>query len=322
MPARLPKPPRRDAVRYGIGEWFGRPFHRLKAEERFELLTHANERKPGVTCPFRSSFQAFDPRGLPGTTNCTKQGGVCSIREYVRDAESIVTPRGGIRTTCPYRFLDNGAIFEWIGEVILSNPSPLVVREIEFLEIQNGIEDEAREIGYIDNVLVHPTRHPLDWCALEIQAVYFSGASMGKEFTTLRTPGEALPFPAGSRHPDYRSSGPKRLMPQLQIKVPSLRRWGKKMAVVVDENFFAALGTMDNVPDISNCDIAWFVVRFDETESRFVLKRAFHRFTTLERAVEGLTGGHPVSLGKFEHRIFRRLERTYPEYATSLNPGQ
>ena len=94
------------------------------------------------------------------------------------------------------------------------------------------------------------------------------------------------------------------------------------MAVVVDEDFFAALGTMDNVSDISNCDIAWFVVKFDEIDTGFVLNRAFHRFTTLERAVEGLTGGHPVSLGRFEDRLHKRLQRFYPEHAASLSPGQ
>ncbi|MDQ6708385.1 MAG: hypothetical protein M3Z85_20695 [Acidobacteriota bacterium] len=319
-PARI-----RDAVRFGIGEWFGRPFHRLTPQQRSELLTHANQRKPQIKCPFRVSCQDSDIRALPGATNCTKQGGVCSIREYVRvnsKDQVIVSPRGAMRTTCPNRFLENATIFQWIGEVILNSASPLVVREIEFLEVAGGIEEEAREIGYIDHVLVHPSRNPLDWCALEIQAVYFSGASMGKDFTALQNSEELLPFPFANRHPDYRSSGPKRLMPQLQIKVPSLRRWGKKMAVVVDEDFFAALGAMDDVSDISNADIAWFVVRFDETESGFVLSRAFHRFTTLERAVEGLTGGHPVSLGRFEERLHRRLDRFYPEYSANLNPGR
>ena len=94
------------------------------------------------------------------------------------------------------------------------------------------------------------------------------------------------------------------------------------MAVVVDEDFFAALGTMDNVPDISNCDIAWFVIKFDETDTGFSLSRAFHRFTTLERAVEGLTGGHPVSLSRFEGRLHKRLQKFYPEHAASLSPGQ
>jgi hypothetical protein len=197
-----------------------------------------------------------------------------------------------------------------------------VVREIEFLEIQGELEDEAREIGYIDNVLVHPESRPVEWCALEIQAVYFSGGSMGREFAALKETDEMLPFPAASRHPDYRSSGPKRLMPQLQIKVPTLRRWGKKMAVVVDEDFFGSLGTMDEVSDISNCDIAWFVVKFKGTSTSFVLNRGRVRFTTLERAVEGLTGGHPVSRGRFEERLAQRVRRFYPERAARPGLGQ
>ncbi|MBI1786160.1 MAG: hypothetical protein HYR60_01240 [Acidobacteria bacterium] len=107
-------------------------------------------------------------------------------------------------------------------------------------------------------------------------------------------------------------------MPQLQIKVPSLRRWGKKMAVVVDEDFFAALGPMDDVADISNCDIAWFVVQYDESSGEAVLKKGSHRFTTLERAVEGLTRGHPVSLQRFQERLGKRLVRQYPLHAANL----
>jgi hypothetical protein len=96
-------------------------------------------------------------------------------------------------------------------------------------------------------------------------------------------------------------------MPQLQIKVPTLRRWGKKMAVVVDRRFFDAMGEMDDVADVSNCDIAWFVVDYDEAGTRAVLRRDFVRFTTLERAVEGLTGGHPVILAVFEQKIRAKL---------------
>ncbi len=84
-------------------------------------------------------------------------------------------------------------------------------------------------------------------------------------------------------------------MPQLQIKVPTLRRWGKKMAVVVDRAFFDSVGEMDRVSDISNADIAWFVVRFEEVPgtaySRIVRDEV--RYTTLERSVDGLTGGSP-----------------------------
>jgi len=170
------------------------------------------------------------------------------------------------------------------------------------------VESQAEDVGRIDNVLVHPTRDPMHWCALEIQAVYFSGAAMGREFKLVQTfTGEGLPFPAANRRPDYRSSGPKRLMPQLQIKVPTLRRWGKKMAVLVDRSFFNALGKMDDVKDISNCDIAWFVIRYEESGGEALLTPDQVRLTTLERAVEGLTGGHPVSLEVFEARIREKL---------------
>ena len=96
-------------------------------------------------------------------------------------------------------------------------------------------------------------------------------------------------------------------MPQLQIKVPTLRRWGKKMAVVVDSDFFEAIGAMDHVPDVSNCDIAWFVVRYIEAGTKATLTRDKVQFTTLERAVEGLTAGTPVNLDVFEARIRQKL---------------
>ncbi|MGH9451798.1 MAG: NotI family restriction endonuclease, partial [Terriglobia bacterium] len=104
--------------------------------------------------------------------------------------------------------------------------------------------------------------------------------------------------------------GQKRLMPQLQIKVPTLRRWGKKMAVVVDHSFFFAMGKMRTVPHITNCDVAWFVVRYEAiAEGRYRLVRDAVQFTTLEDSVEGLTAGVPVSLEVFEKRILAKLGR-------------
>ena len=81
------------------------------------------------------------------------------------------------------------------------------------------------------------------------------------------------------------------------------------MAVVVDRAFYDALGRMDDVREISNSDIAWFVVDYEERNGRMRLKRDFVRFTTLERAVEGLTAGNPVSLSTFETRIREKLKK-------------
>jgi hypothetical protein len=101
-------------------------------------------------------------------------------------------------------------------------------------EIQADEASDQDAVGKIDEVLVNADGGALRWCALEIQAVYFSGSSMENDFKIMREwTGPGVPFPEVQRRPDFRSSGPKRLMPQLQIKVPTISRWGKKMAVVI-----------------------------------------------------------------------------------------
>ena len=57
---------------------------------------------------------------------------------------------------------------------------------------------------------------------------------MGSEFNRARQQPDRLESHADVRCPDRRSSGAKRLTPQLQIKVPTLRLWGAKLTVAVD----------------------------------------------------------------------------------------
>ncbi len=189
------------------------------------------------------------------------------------------------------------------------------VTEVGFLEGEAEEGDEkGGDVGRIDMVLVGERTSedaPLNWLALEIQAVYFSGKEMGVEFDPyISNNSDELIFPQGKRRPDFRSSGPKRLMPQLQIKVPTLRRWGKKMVVVVDRPFFNSLGEMDRVSDISNGDIVWIIVRFEkDVETGLTIQVDEVRTTTLERAVEGLTGGKPIPLSDFDSRISEKIVR-------------
>jgi hypothetical protein len=97
-------------------------------------------------------------------------------------------------------------------------------------------------------------------------------------------------------------------MPQLQIKVPTISRWGKKMAVVIDKAFWDSLGDMREVRELSNCEIVWFVVSFAPSkDGRFALRPHETHFTTLVSAVDGLTGGTPMSLERFEKQIRDRL---------------
>ncbi len=261
----------------------------------------------GTPCP----FQVDNP--------CNKKGGVCSLRLYEEIDGGPVSLTGPIITTCPQRFLERNEIFRWVGEVILGTPDPTVLGEVGFLdrlrpeEPSGGEEEDSKDfIGRIDNVLVHPTRSPLDWCALELQAVYFSGKSMRKEFSLLtKHPSTLLPFPAAHRRPDWRSSGPKRLLPQLQTKVPTIRTWGKKMAVVIDEAFFQSLVGLEREKYLSNAEIAWFVIGYSITPTGWKLVRKDPVFTRLDSSIKALTGGVPLSKERFEAQLRQKLGGAY-----------
>lgn len=183
-----PETAAKDQFRYGIGEWYGYRFVQLTPAERrsyAEIQSLDKKLRPPQPCPFRS---------VPGRGGiCTKAGGVCSLRLYHREAEkasvtAALGEPGILRATCPNRFLEGRLIFPWIGEILLGSAEPRVVAEIGFLESER-IEEGASEgddVGRIDHVLVHPAADPMRWCALEIQAVYFSGVGMGVEFQMLR----------------------------------------------------------------------------------------------------------------------------------------
>lgn len=290
-------------VRYGAGELYGFDCFSLSPGE-LQRLAQANHRD--MPCPFKPVSPGESP------ARCHKKGGVCSLRRYARTNEGTVVSERQPVITCPSRFLQGDEIVRWVGEVLIGTESPLVISELPFLmgEIETEEAQDQDAVGKIDKVLVNPDQGgALRWCALEFQAVYFSGRSMENDFKLMRGwTGPGLPFPNVQRRPDFRSSGPKRLMPQLQIKVPTISRWGKKVAVVIDEAFWDSLGEMREVKDLSNCDIAWFVVSYGpSTSGRFSLRRHSTHFTILEDAVRGLTGGTPMSLGRFESQILARL---------------
>jgi hypothetical protein len=279
----------------------------------FDVSTRNAERVRELSSvPYKSLVCPFKPV-QPGrlAPKCNKKGGVCSLRQFVQDERGGVEGRGEPVTTCPNRFLERNLVAQWVGETLLGTSHPTVISELPFLmgEIQAKEEADQDAVGKIDEVLVNAEDGTLRWCALEIQAVYFSGMSMENDFKVMRDwTGPGIPFPAVQRRPDFRSSGPKRLMPQLQIKVPTISRWGKKMAVVVDKGFWNSLSEMREVKDLSNCEIVWFVVSFAPSrDGRFALQRLGTHFTTLDNAVEGLTGGTPMSLDRFEKQIRARL---------------
>ncbi len=316
------KQPAGSVPNFGVGEWYGYLLTGLQPNKR-SRLSSLHQAKTRMPCPFKP---AVDGLAQP----CNKAGGVCSFRAYVTSGDGSARPASGnagkLRVACPSRFLGSD-VEEAISARLLGTKEPEVIREVGFLtselaaqqqpneqidlEVADDLEardaDPGSDVGRIDLILRNPDTNL--WCAVEHQAVYFSGAKMGPDFLAIgKHTGPGLPVPGGRRRPDYRSSGPKRLMPQLQVKVPTLRRWGKKMAVVVDESFFAALGSMDTVSEPSNADIAWVIVALIDKGHKADLIFKEVVYTTLERAVEGLTAGRPVSLPEFEDRIREKLD--------------
>lgn len=298
--------------RYSIGEWYGVGFETLSPAKQHEWAKREIEvdALTGTPCPFQTN------------AICNKKGGVCSLRLYEQVTGGPTAGIGPLITTCPNRFLESHLLFDWVGETILQTKAPVVLSQIGFLDRLNPnpstevAEEEGRDfIGRIDNVLVHPSRTPIDWCALELQAVYFSGMAMKQEFAALseeEPPG--LLFPAAHRRPDWRSSGPKRLLPQLQTKVPTIRTWGKKMAVVVDEAFFASLVGLEREKHLSNAEIAWFVVGYDSVPNGWKIVRREVIFTKLDSSVKALTGGLPLSKERFEEQLRAKLTESFPNH--------
>ena len=100
---------------------------------------------------------------------------------------------------------------------------------------------------------------PVDFAALEVQAVYISGQSIRPAFDHFLETGDLSED--SKRRPDFRSSAQKRLMPQLSLKMPIFRRWGKKFFVAVDAAFFDALPTLKTV-SADSAEITWLVYSF------------------------------------------------------------
>ena len=313
--------------RYGIAEWFGKNILTMTPEERQTFVQlaarqdHSRDFSEAPPCPFLSTL-------IP-TARCNKASGVCSIRKFSQGPGAAGIPVAGdkIVTVCPSRFLqpvaDGQSLFSWIAEKMLDITNPTVVKETPFLrKVSDTVrqpdtgetdadEDDGKKAGRIDWILVNPvtmTAAELEWCAVETQALYFSGDQMRPEFDAYAASPSPVLFPVGKRRPDYRSSGPKRLSPQLDVKVPVLRNWGKKVVIVIDRFFYDNMNTLiDAYPRArndrerrDNSDVVWFVVDFDDA---LHFRPSTVVFTTLDSSRRSLNATEPLSKADFTREL-------------------
>ena len=210
---------------------------------------------------------------------------------------------------CPSRFEENQLLVNWLAEIVDFAPEEaMIAREVAFME---GTSTE-RPAGKIDLVVARVSDDDLKWYGLEIQAVYFSGQGMSSEFVNLRDDDHRIPtFPNAVRRPDWRSSSAKRLMPQLQIKVPTLRRWGSKLAVSVDRPFFDSIGGPSAEPsrDLNDGDIIWLVPDLKrDDDGSFTLSRGHWEVLTLEDTTRKLLAAETIRREAFEQELRSKLE--------------
>ncbi len=285
--------------RYGIAEWYGLELLRIGPGNRRALANVALGSNPEIPAyPFS-----------PTKRQCNKRGGVCSLRLYdaVGDGSSRPSDDAPI-ALCPSRFDQDNLLLKWLGEIVgFPEGDIAIAREVPFME---NLQDK-KPAGKIDIVVARNQDNRLEWYGLEIQAVYFSGSGMSSEFEALlHSTSSPPPYPQQVRRPDWRSSSAKRLMPQLEVKVPTLRRWGSKMAVAVDKPFFESIGgpRQNYSQDLGDGDIIWMVPVIDYDErGNLTLQRDHWEMLTLEDSRNKLLSARTVQRNEFEANLRSRL---------------
>lgn len=90
------------------------------------------------------------------------------------------------------------------------------------------------------------------------------------------------------------------------------------MAVVIDEAFFASLAGLERERHLSNSEIAWFVVGYNQAESaEWQLAGREVVFTKLDASFKALTGGVPLSRERFEEQLRAKLKLARPGHPLS-----
>ncbi|GGG92074.1 hypothetical protein GCM10007420_04260 [Glycocaulis albus] len=224
-------------------------------------------------CPFRNSA-------------CTKASksdpiGICSLSDG-NTAASL----------CPVRFLEGGKIFRDAARIAFGEGAEFAVfPEIRILKIANEGK-KTRKIGKVDFLIGRIESDKIsDFAAIEVQAVYFSGGETRSPMNYYLEHGQ-LDISNSDRRPDFRSSAQKRLAPQLQLKVPVFRRWGKKFFVVVDSHFFSHLPTFKETT-ASNSEVTWLSYPIKKSGNNYSLANADIIYSEWDEIQTSLREGTP-----------------------------
>lgn len=277
--------------RYNIAEWFGEPFASMTPQRRQQLAAVAIDKTLAPLCPFQR-----------GEKQCKKKGGVCSMQRYQHREGRIDKPIGTPVIMCPKRFNQFDLTPQWLKDIVKFD-EVFLAPEVPIMRSPST----GKSAGRLDFVLARDDT-ATQWFGLEIQAVYFSGKKMATDFERLlKDSGHPPPEPTELRRPDWRSST-KRLMAQLQTKAPTLKKWGTKLAVAVDQPFFQSIGGKSEAAsqDLNKGSIIWLIPRISR---KFQLERFHWEVMSLEdSSVKLLSAEDTVTREEFEAVLRKKLQ--------------
>lgn len=256
-------------------------------------------------CPFQNKVP-----------NCTKDKadnplGVCSV--FHGDSIAI---------TCPARFRQDWLIAEDAATFFFPEGTSWTSLTEVRLNDKNG-----NTAGNIDVVLVSydPMGKVTDFGALEVQAVYISGNVRRPFEHYMQSPTERVNMDwrkeTNYPRPDYLSSSRKRLVPQLLYKGGILNAWKKKIAVALDEGFFATLPELKEV-DPKQADIIWLVYKltFNMNEKLYTLERVKTVYTLFNESLDQIArpevGSPDDFIDKLQEKLDEKLDGNPPETKT------
>jgi len=253
--------------------------------------TEAKRDRQNRICPFRGS-------------QCTKGNradplGICSLTNGDR-----------LATLCPVRFVQDAQVFRDAARLAFGAAAAFaVVPEVRILQVRKVVQGRERmsKVGKVDYLIakLDRNRNPIDFAALEVQSVYFSGGQIRSAFDGFMRTGRV--GEDASRRPDWRSSAQKRLMPQLSLKIPVFRRWGRKFFVAVDSLFFGELPTFRAANDFSNSEITWLVYPFASVGSAFTIGSANVVYSTWDDVQTALREGEAPTTDQILDELRRKI---------------
>lgn len=229
--------------KWGPSEWFGHDIQAVSDPERLQLAEDALLPNKVVNrpCPFLEALTAQ-------SYGCSKSGGVCSVQRYSLDSSGQISLLGHKVAICPSRLVSQSVLAAIAKKVLNLDVGVILVKEVPYSVslTKTNKSGEPAAAGRIDWLLVDDS-NPNRFCAVETQSVYMSGKSQDATFAAFVAAGGQIAMPPDYRHPDYKSSVPKRLAPQLESKARHLSSTSRKTVVLVDEFVRANMSALQEV---------------------------------------------------------------------------